>query len=122
LRFIGDIPIARSTLDRLRELGHQCVHCSQVLDPKASDGAIIELAARESAIVLCFDIDLPTIVARSGHPGPTVVLFRTTRQSAPSITARLERLLDLIEAESARGALITVEDDRVRVRRLPIRE
>jgi len=120
VRFLGDIPIGRLTLQHLVTRGHDAVGVSEYLAPTASDPDIIRLAAKERRVILCFDLDLATLVALSRESLPSVITFRTTRRSAGYVNQRLDALLPDLEVVLARGALVTVEDARIRIRRLPV--
>jgi predicted nuclease of predicted toxin-antitoxin system len=120
MRFIGDIPIARSTLERLNLLGHDAISVRDRLPPTAPDPEILRLAAAEARIVICFDLGFADLVALSRQPLPSVITFRTSRHGAEYVTRRLEAALSDIADDLARGALVTIDNSRVRVRPLPV--
>ncbi|NLU19836.1 MAG: DUF5615 family PIN-like protein [Phycisphaerae bacterium] len=57
MRFLGDIPFGRATLDYLRRQGHDVIGVCDRLPPNASDEEIVRLAITENRIILCFDLD-----------------------------------------------------------------
>ncbi len=120
MKFLADVPIGRATVEFLRQAGHDVLRSVDRLAATASDIELVELAISENRAVLCFDLDFSAIVATSGQRRPSVITFRTTRRKAAVVNDRLEQVLAEIEAELARGVLVTVEDSRVRVRPLPI--
>lgn len=120
MKFIGDIPIARATLDYLNHSGHDAIGVKDRLSPKASDPEVLRLAAAEGRIVICFDLGFADLVALSRQRLPSVITFRTSRHRADYITRRLASVLPDIADDLKRGALVTIEDARVRVRPLPV--
>jgi len=72
--------------------------------------------------VVCFDLDLATLVALSGDRLPSVITFRTTRRRSGYVNGRLDEVLPGIADDLRRGVLVTVEDTRVRIRPLPVTE
>ena len=67
------------------------------------------------------DTDFGTLLAQSGARSPSVLLLRLrsprrARQLADLLLANLDAVADDLGA----GAIVVVEDERVRVRRLPI--
>jgi hypothetical protein len=62
-----------------------------------------------------------------GHPcrgrtdTPSVIIFRLGDQTPASVNPRLFRVIDDCAGELASGAIVIVEEQRYRVRRLPIR-
>jgi len=115
-----DIPFARSTRARLTELGHDVISVLDRAPANAMDAEIVRIASEEQRVVLCFDLDFAAIVATSGQLRPSVVTIRTSLRGPGFVTPVLERLLPTIESELRAGCLVSVEDDRVRVRMLPI--
>ena len=120
MKFLGDIPISRRTLQHLQNQGHDAVAAGDRLAPTASDTEIIRLAASDGRVILCFDLGFAELVALSGEKLPSLITFRTTRQQPEFINRRLDDVLPGIAEELERGALATVEDHRVRVRPLLI--
>jgi|WetSurMetagenome_2_1015567.scaffolds.fasta_scaffold563296_2 predicted nuclease of predicted toxin-antitoxin system len=121
MRFLTDIPIGRATVLHLIEQGHDAVGVGACLSPQASDAEIIRHAAAEERVIICFALDFAALVALSGERLPSVITFRTSKHQAQFINRRLDTVLPDIAADLSRGALATVEDQRVRLRSLPLR-
>ena len=77
-------------------------------------------AIRDARIVSTQDLDFSAIVALSGQSLPSVVSLRLTTARVELVNVRLEIVLPLIDADLRAGALVTVEDQTVRIRRLPV--
>jgi hypothetical protein len=65
------------------------------------------------------DTDFGRLFQLSQSPGPSVVLVLTAGSRRPAAQALLDNL-PAVEADRLRGALIVLEDARVRVRDLPL--
>ncbi len=90
--------------------------------PDANGGSLYRREARsEGRIVPTFDLDFGEIMALSGRPGPSVILFRLRNQTPCVVTPRLVQVIQESESQLAAGAFVTVEDYGYRLRRLPIR-
>jgi predicted nuclease of predicted toxin-antitoxin system len=70
--------------------------------------------------VLTFDLDFGDIVAIARSEAPSVIIFRLRNQTPAAVNPRLFRVIGECEAELASGAIVIVEDEGFRVRRLPI--
>ena len=85
--------VSPRTVGFLRALGHDVVRVNEVMPVTSTDEAIVLRALDDERVVLTQDLRLSAI---------------------------LERVLPLVERDVAAGAIVTVEDSRIRTRRLPI--
>lgn len=86
----------------------------------ASDAEIVEAAAHDARTILTQDLDFSAIVALSGRTRPSVVSLRLSLSRVEAVNQRLTEVLATIEREVESGAIVSVEDDRVRSRGLPV--
>jgi predicted nuclease of predicted toxin-antitoxin system len=70
--------------------------------------------------VVTADTDFGTLLALSGTAGPSVVLLRRAGRRAADRAQTLLTVFTLVEQRLDRGAVVTVEQTRLRVRDLPI--
>jgi predicted nuclease of predicted toxin-antitoxin system len=109
-----------STVQALRGHGHEVVHLREEGLERLPDPAILEKAKQEGRTVLTFDLDFGDLLAIGAHTLPSVILFRLHNQTPPSVTPRALQVLSECRNDLAAGAIVTVEDARYRLRRLPI--
>jgi predicted nuclease of predicted toxin-antitoxin system len=116
MRAIANENIPWPVVEELRRRGHDIawvVECGKGM----SDRAVLELAQRDARVVLTFDKDFGALAFAARLPASCgVVLLRLGGQS-PEQDQR--RAVDAIEAHDWAGLFAIVEDDRIRVRRLP---
>lgn len=117
MRLLADLNIAPRTVEFLRSLGHDVVRASS---PTVSDAQLVELARREQRSILTQDLDFSALVALSGGAGPSVVSLRLSSSRVERVNARLKDVIPGLERELLAGAIVTVEDRRIRSRALPI--
>lgn len=122
MRFLSDVGISRSTTVELRQRGHDVLHLREEGLQRLPDDRILDLAQHEQRIVLTFDLDFGDLLALGTHSFPSVVIFRLQDQTPDSVTPRLLRLIDERKDELEAGAIVIVEDQRYRLRRLPIQK
>lgn len=120
MRLLADLHIAPRTVEYLKSLGHDVVRVSQVLSPTSPDHEIIAYAAGDRRAILTQDLDFSAEIAISGQAYPSVVLLRLSSSRIETVNAVLSDVLPALEQDVRDGALITVEDQRVRRRRLPL--
>lgn len=119
-RFLADLNLSPLTVAELRRRGWDVVRSSELLPATAPDTEIFELARREGFVVITQDLDYSTLLALSGHSKPSLVTLRLTDSSPESVTRRLLAVLPPLESTLADGCAATIEDEAVRVRKLPM--
>jgi predicted nuclease of predicted toxin-antitoxin system len=112
--------VARSTLAALRDLGHDVEHLAEVGLEKLSDREVLHRAAKERRAVITFDLDFGDLIAASGRSLPSVIVLRLADQRPVSATPRILSALTRFGEALEKGALLVIEDARVRLRRLPL--
>lgn len=116
MRAIANENVPWPVVDELRRRGHDIawvVECGQGM----SDRSVLALAQREARVVLTFDKDFGALAFSARLPSACgVVLFRLGGRS-PEQDQR--RAVDASESHDWAGLFAIIEDDRIRVRRLP---
>ncbi|HTW20465.1 MAG TPA: DUF5615 family PIN-like protein [Mycobacteriales bacterium] len=122
MRILVDANLSPRLAALLVTTGHDAVHVSDLDLSSASDHTILEAADHENRVVLSADTDFGTLLAVTGRTRPSVVLVRlTSPRRTEAIAALLDANLPALADALTSGAVVVVEDDRVRVRDLPLR-
>ena len=87
---------------------------------RADDIDILQRAREEQRVCVTLDADFHAILATSGEPGPSVIRVRKEGLDASALAALLQTTWPGIEDALNAGAMVTVTDRSIRVRRLPI--
>ena len=121
MRFLVDNALSHRLATDLRHAGHDAVHVRDYQLHTAPDDAIVQRAIAESRIILPADTDFGTILALRGLRAPSFVLLRgNLPRRRTALVQFLVMHLTTLEAELLAGAIVVLEGDRVRIRRLPI--
>lgn len=121
MKFLADMGVALSTVQVLRDQGHDVVHVRGFGAPRMPDPEILRRARDDGRFVLTFDLDFGDLLAAGGDAGPSVVILRTSNQTPASVNPKLLQVLGQCSTDLDQGAIVVVEDARYRVRRLPVR-
>lgn len=121
MRIVADVHISPLTVQHLNELGHDAVRANAVLPGNAPDHEIVAWAATNERVVITQDLGFAGIVALSGATRPSIVTLRLSDSRVETVNRILETVLPRVEELIVAGAVVTVEDARVRVRQLPVR-
>ena len=84
------------------------------------DPEVVAMGAAEQRVIATFDLDFSRLLALERLACPSVILFRLEEFTTDEVNERLLGLLQTYVGELTEGAIVVVEPDRVRVRRLPI--
>lgn len=114
------MPISPKTVEHLRGMGHESARLSDLDMQGAEDEEVVDYARRQNAVILTMDLDFGGFLAQGIWDKPSVITFRLKNPEVARINRILEERLHSIEEYLERGALVTVEETRIRVRELPV--
>ena len=104
----------------LRAENVDALHVGDIGLAKAFDEEILARARDEGVVVVTLDADFHALMALSGSNSPSVIRVRIEGLHAEELTEVLLRVLGACSEALESGALVSVEPQRVRVRRLPL--
>lgn len=120
MKIVVDMNLEPAWVGALNSAGHEASHWREHGSGTESDEEILAWAAGANAVILTQDLDFGSLLASMRVHRPSVVLVRTRNarpmRSASDILWALERF----ELELLEGALLVIDPDSHRVRRLPL--
>ena len=120
MKFLLNMNLPRQLGRRLSRLGHPCRHAGDIGLAAAADEKIVAEAKRTQEVIITHDLDYGGILAFSGEDAPSVIIVRMANTHPDRLLARLTAVLPQVEHALAQGAVVALEDNAARVRRLPI--
>jgi predicted nuclease of predicted toxin-antitoxin system len=119
MKLLLDQGTPRSAAALLRQAGLDAVHTGECGLAGASDLQIIQRAADEERVVVTLDADFHAHLALTGARKPSVVRLRIEGLRAEEFCRLLQRVLRHCAGDLADGALVSVTELQIRIRRLP---
>lgn len=119
MKILIDMNLSPDWVELFVREGWEATHWSNAGDPRAQDGVIMEWARIKGFIMFTHDLDLGALLATTRAEGPSVIQVRAQDIMPSSLGNRLVKLLRTYEETLEKGALITVDETRDRVRILP---
>ena len=121
MRFLVDNALSPVLAEQLRDVGHEAVHVRQYNLQAATDEVIFERAAKEARILISADTDFGRLLALRNTDKPSVIIFRWPLLRKPQDQSEvLLKNLPNVTEDLEKGALVIIEEFRVRIRSLPI--
>ena len=121
MRFLVDENLSRHLGTALGLAGHDAVHVADLDLRSAPDKDILETATAHERIIISSDTDFGILLAEMRASTPSMILVRrlSNRRAdelAALILANLHDVADSLE----KGAVVVIEETRIRVRLLPL--
>ncbi len=120
MKLLLDQGLPRSAARLLRDAGIATVHVGEIGMFDAEDVAIIQKARDEGSIVVTLDADFHALLALNSSLKPSVIRIRIERLRAQALMELLLIILAECDVDLQKGSAVTVEPNRIRIRRLPL--
>jgi predicted nuclease of predicted toxin-antitoxin system len=120
VKLLLDQGLPRSAAGLLRATGIDTVHVGEIGYATAEDSASLQLGVARQRVIVTLDADFHALLARSGEAMPSVIRIRIEGLRAELLVNLLESVLAACEPDLEAGAVVTVQQNRLRIRRLPL--
>jgi predicted nuclease of predicted toxin-antitoxin system len=122
VKILVDMNLSPLWVQALEEHGFAAIHWSSIGDGRAPDSEVMKWAHDNDHIVFTNDLDFGAILAMTRATAPSVIQARAQDVSPEHLSELVVRGLRQHEAILEEGALITIDEARLRSRILPLLE
>jgi predicted nuclease of predicted toxin-antitoxin system len=120
MRLLLDQGLPRSAAGLLHNQGIDAIHVGEIGLATAEDVAILAYSRQEQQVVVTLDADFHALLALSHAHTPSVVRIRIEGLRGEALAALLQQVLEQCSEELTLGAVVTVQERRLHIRRLPL--
>jgi predicted nuclease of predicted toxin-antitoxin system len=120
MKFLLDENMPPSLVGLLLSAGHEARHVIEIGYNNTPDFKITEFAATSGEVIITHDTDFGTILALTGKSRPSVILFRWQTITSLSVFQFFQQYLPKLTESLSNGALVVVDERKIRVRTLPL--
>ncbi|MBO3840581.1 MAG: DUF5615 family PIN-like protein [Candidatus Brockarchaeota archaeon] len=122
MRFLANMCISPKTVEFLRSLGYETKRVSELGLSTSTDREIIDYAAKNSMILITMDLNVGRIIALIGGRKPSVILLRLRKPTVENVNKKLSYALNKTIDKLEKGIIVVLEEQRIRIRELPLSE
>lgn len=115
-----DQGLPRQASALLRASGVDAVHTAEIGASTLEDDELIELALQQGRAIVTLDDDFHALLAITGASAPSVIRLRIQGLKAQATAALVQTVLSICAEDIDAGAVVTVQPNRLRSRRLPL--
>ena len=122
MKILLDMNLSPLWVPVLTQAGFKAVHWSTIGKPTARDSELMLWAKQNQYVVFTHDLDFGDILAATKADAPSVIQVRDQdirpESSGSTVISALKQFREQLES----GALIVIDQNKVRARILPIRK
>lgn len=119
MKVLIDMNLSTQWVPVFEQHGWHAVHWRDIGEPHASDNTIMAWARENDYVVFTQDLDFGMLLATTYVQKPSVIQARVQNALPWNLGPSLVDILHQYESVIERGALLTITEDRTRVRILP---
>jgi predicted nuclease of predicted toxin-antitoxin system len=121
VKFLLDQNVSPALVGLLADADHLAEHVRDLGMREVPDDVVLAAARDADAVLISSDTDFGELLARSNASGPSVILLRRQEgRRASKIASLIVANLQAVADDLASGAIVVLDDDRVRIRSLPL--
>jgi predicted nuclease of predicted toxin-antitoxin system len=120
MKLLLDQGLPRTATELLNNEGIDTIHVGEIGYAKAEDDSILQFAKDGGYVVATLDADFHASLALNGVTAPSVIRIRIEGLKSKAAAEVLKAVVARCARDLEEGAAVTVQERKIRVRRLPL--
>ena len=120
IKILLDQGLPRSSVKMLNDKGWDVIHTGDVGLSRATDRQLLEYARNENRIIITLDSDFHAILATENVGAPSVIRIRNEGLKGPDFAELITKILPQIQDALISGAMVTITENAIRIRKIPL--
>jgi len=120
MNILIDMNLSPEWVQEFKLLGIEAVHWSAIGQFDAPDSSLIDWAIKNDHVIFTHDLDFGTALALTKAEKPSVIQVRTQNVTITHLSKMVFGALISYAELLKKGALLTVDEDKQRIRILPL--
>ena len=121
MKILIDLNLSPAWVPVLEEAGHTASHWSTIGSLNVPDREVLLWAKANGYLLFTHDLDFGAILAATEAEGPSVIQIRAQDVSPDHAKTALLNIINQFSENLLQGALISVDEEKSRVRLLPLK-
>jgi len=121
MKILIDMNLSPVWVRVLEEAGHSAIHWSTIGSLNAPDREVLLWAGTNGYLLFTHDLDFGAMLAATEAEGPSVIQLRAQDISPDHAKDLLINVINRFTKNLLQGVLISVDEEKSRVRLLPLR-
>lgn len=121
MRFLIDNALSPRVADLLKEEAFDARHVNEYGMGNSKDTEVLQVAEAEDRILVSADTDFGLLLKLKSSSRPSFILIRKRNALIPSeIVKDILFVIKKCEKDLKKGAIVVIEEDKIRIKELPI--
>ncbi|MCE5197837.1 MAG: DUF5615 family PIN-like protein [Armatimonadota bacterium] len=120
MKLLLDQGLPRSAAKLLCKAGIETIHVGEIGAARWTDAEILRKASEDNLVIITLDADFHALLAVNKSTLPSVIRIRIEGLRGEAIAGLLQSVIKRCTEDLKQGVAITVQESRLRIRRLPL--
>jgi len=121
MKYLVDKVLSQKSVSFLNEKGFEAVRVNKAIsEDHVKDEEIFTFAIEKNYVIITMDLDFGQILAITRSSQPSTIILRLEDPRVKNVNDKLLKILPIIQKELLEGSIIIIEENRIRIRKLPI--